>query len=74
MLNGWVDQMVKDIESENNANNNNTETKVELSADDIEKVADKVIEKLNNNSFDIETEETTNETGAEETGAEESEE
>lgn len=73
MLNGWVDQMMKDIESENNANNN-TETKVELSADDIEKVADKVIEKLNNNSFDIETEETTNETGAEETGAEESEE
>ena len=66
MLNGWVDQMVKDIESENNTNNN-TETKVELSADDIEKVADKVIEKLNNNSFDIETEETTNETGAEET-------
>lgn len=74
MLNGWVDQMVKDIESENNTNNSNTETKVELSADDIEKVADKVIEKLNNNSFDIETEETTNETGAEETGAEESEE
>lgn len=73
MLKGWVDQMVKDIESENNTNNN-TETKVELSADDIEKVADKVIEKLNNNSFDIETEETTNETGAEETGAEESEE
>ena len=73
MLNGWVDQMVKDIESENNTNNN-TETKVELSADDIEKVADKVIEKLNNNSFDIEAEETTNETGAEETGAEESEE
>lgn len=73
MLNGWVDQMVKDIESENNTNNN-TETKVELSADDIEKVADKIIEKLNNNSFDIETEETTNETGAEETGAEESEE
>lgn len=73
MLNGWVDQMVKDIEAENNTNNN-TETKVELSADDIEKVADKVIEKLNNNSFDIETEETTNETGAEETGAEESEE
>ena len=72
MLNGWVDQMMKDIESENNANN--TETKVELSSDDIEKVADKVIEKLNNNSFDIETEETTNETGAEETGAEESEE
>ena len=72
MLNGWVDQMVKDIESENNTNN--TETKMELSADDIEKVADKVIEKLNNNSFDIETEETTNETGAEETGAEESEE
>ena len=72
MLNGWVDQMVKDIEAENNTNNN-TETKVELSADDIEKVADKVIEKLNNNSFDIETEETTNETGAEETGAEESE-
>ena len=74
MLNGWVDQMVKDIESENNTNNNNTETKVELSADDIEKIAEKVIEKLNNNSFDIETEETTNETGAEETGAEESEE
>ena len=74
MLNGWVDQMMKDIESENNTKNNNTETKVELSADDIEKVADKVIEKLNNNSFDIETEETTNETGAEETGAEESEE
>ena len=74
MLNGWVDQMVKDIESENNTNNNNTGTKVELSTDDIEKVADKVIEKLNNNSFDIETEETTNETGAEETGAEESEE
>ena len=74
MLNGWVDQMMKDIESENNTNNNSTETKVELSADDIEKVADKVIEKLNNNSFDIETEETTNETGAEETGAEESEE
>ena len=74
MLNGWVDQMMKDIESENNSNTNNTETKVELSADDIEKVADKVIEKLNNNSFDIETEETTNETGAEETGAEESEE
>ena len=73
MLNGWVDQMMKDIESENNTNNN-TETKMELSADDIEKVADKVIEKLNNNSFDIETEETTNETGAEETGAEESEE
>ena len=73
MLNGWVDQMMKDIESENNTNNN-TETKVELSADDIEKVADKVIEKLNNNSFDIETEETTNETGAEEIGAEESEE
>ena len=73
MLNGWVDQMMKDIESENNTNNN-TETKVELSADDIEKVADKVIEKLNNNSFDIETEETTNETGAEETGADESEE
>ena len=73
MLNGWVDQMMKDIESENNTNNN-TETKVELSADDIEKVADKIIEKLNNNSFDIETEETTNETGAEETGAEESEE
>lgn len=73
MLNGWIDQMVKDIESENNTNNN-TETKVELSSDDIEKVADKVIEKLNNNSFDIETEETTNETGAEETGAEESEE
>lgn len=73
MLNGWVEQMMKDIESENNANNN-TETKVELSSDDIEKVADKVIEKLNNNSFDIETEETTNETGAEETGAEESEE
>lgn len=73
MLNGWVDQMMKDIESENNTNNN-TETKVELSSDDIEKVADKVIEKLNNNSFDIETEETTNETGAEETGAEESEE
>ena len=72
MLNGWVDQMVKDIEAENNTNN--TETKVELSADDIEKVADKVIEKLNNNSFDIETAETTNETGAEETGAEESEE
>ena len=72
MLNGWVDQMMKDIESENNTNN--TETKVELSADDIEKVADKVIEKLNNNSFDIETGETTNETGAEETGAEESEE
>lgn len=72
MLNGWVDQMVKDIEAENNTNN--TETKVELSADDIEKVADKVIEKLNNNSFDIETEETTNETGAEEKGAEESEE
>lgn len=72
MLNGWVDQMVKDIEAENNTNN--TETKVELSADDIEKVADKVIEKLNNNSFDIETEETTNETGAEETSAEESEE
>ena len=72
MLNGWLDQMIKDIEAENNANN--TETKVELSADDIEKVADKVIEKLNNNSFDIETEETTNETGAEETGAEESEE
>lgn len=72
MLNGWVDQMVKDIEAENNTNN--TETKMELSADDIEKVADKVIEKLNNNSFDIETEETTNETGAEETGAEESEE
>lgn len=72
MLNGWVEQMMKDIESENNANNN-TETKVELSSDDIEKVADKVIEKLNNNSFDIETEETTNETGAEETGAEESE-
>ena len=72
MLNGWVDQMVKDIEAENETNN--TETKVELSADDIEKVADKVIEKLNNNSFDIETEETTNETGAEETGAEESEE
>ena len=74
MLNGWVDQMMKDIESENNSNNHNTETKVESSADDIEKVADKVIEKLNNNSFDIETEETTNETGAEETGAEESEE
>ena len=73
MLNGWVDQMMKDIESENNTNNN-TETKVELSADDIEKVADKVIEKLNNNSFDIETEETTYETGAEEIGAEESEE
>ena len=73
MLNGWIDQMVKDIESENNTNSN-TETKVELSSDDIEKVADKVIEKLNNNSFDIETEETTNETGAEETGAEESEE
>lgn len=72
MLNGWVDQMVKDIEAENNTNN--TETKVELSADDVEKIADKVIEKLNNNSFDIETEETTNETGAEETGAEESEE
>lgn len=72
MLNGWVEQMVKDIEAENNTNN--TETKVELSADDIEKVADKVIKKLNNNSFDIETEETTNETGAEETGAEESEE
>ena len=72
MLNGWVDQMVKDIEAENETIN--TETKVELSADDIEKVADKVIEKLNNNSFDIETEETTNETGAEETGAEESEE
>lgn len=72
MLNGWVDQMVKDIEAENNTHN--TETKVELSADDIEKVADKVIKKLNNNSFDIETEETTNETGAEETGAEESEE
>ena len=72
MLNGWIDQMVKDIESENNTNN--TEAKMELSADDIEKVADKVIEKLNNNSFDIETEETTNETGAEETGAEESEE
>lgn len=72
MLTGWVDQMVKDIEAENNTNN--TETKVELSADDIEKVADKVIEKLNNNSFDIETEETTNETDAEETSAEESEE
>ena len=72
MLNGWVDQMVKDIEAENETIN--TETKMELSADDIEKVADKVIEKLNNNSFDIETEETTNETGAEETGAEESEE
>ena len=72
MLNGWVDQMVKDIEAENSTNN--TETKVELSADDIEKVADKVIKKLNNNSFDIETEETTNETDAEETGAEESEE
>lgn len=72
MLNGWVDQMVKDIEAENNTSN--TETKVELSADDIEKVADKVIKKLNNNSFDIETEETTNETGAEETDAEESEE
>ena len=72
MLNGWVDQMVKDIEAENETIN--TETKVELSADDIEKIADKVIEKLNNNSFDIETEETTNETGAEETGAEESEE
>ena len=72
MFNGWVDQMMKDIEAENETNN--TETKVELSADDIEKVADKVIEKLNNNSFDIETEETTNETGAEETGAEESEE
>lgn len=72
MLNGWIDQMVKDIEAETITNN--TETKVELSANDIEKVADKVIEKLNNNSFDIETEETTNETGAEETGAEESEE
>lgn len=72
MLNGWVNQMVKDIEAETTANN--TDTKVELSADDIEKVADKVIEKLNNNSFDIETEEPTNETGAEETSAEESEE
>lgn len=71
MLNGWIDQMVKDIEAETSTNN--TETKVELSADDIEKVADTVIKKLNNNSFDIETEET-NETGAEETGAEESEE
>ena len=74
MLNGWVDQMMKDIESENNTNNSNTETKVELSADDIEKVADKVIEKKKKKNFDIETEETTNETGAEETGAEESEE
>lgn len=72
MLNGWIDQMVKDIEAETITNN--TETKVELSADDIEKVADKVIEKLNNNSFDIETEEPTNETGADETSAEESEE
>ena len=72
MLNGWIDQMVKDIEAETITNN--TETKVELSAEDIEKVADKVIEKLNNNSFDIETEEPTNETGAEETSAEESEE
>ena len=72
MLNGWIDQMVKDIEAETITNN--TESKVELSAEDIEKVADKVIEKLNNNSFDIETEEPTNETGAEETGAEESEE
>lgn len=74
MFSGWVETMIKDIEAETKTKS--TEDKsVELSATDIEKVADKVIEKLNNNSFDTETQEQeTEETNAEETSVEEVEE
>ena len=61
MIDSWIETMIKDIEAGAKDDNNNTESKIELSADDIEKVADKVIEKLNNYSFDIETKEQNNE-------------
>lgn len=59
MIDSWIETMIKDIEAD--TKDDNTENKIELSADDIEKVADKVIEKLNNHSFDIETKEQNNE-------------
>ena len=61
MIDSWIETMIKDIEAGTKDDNTNTENKIELSADDIEKVADKVIEKLNNHSFDIETKEQNNE-------------
>lgn len=61
MIDSWIETMIKDIEAGAKDDNTNTESKIELSADDIEKVADKVIEKLNNFSFDIETKEQNNE-------------
>lgn len=61
MIDSWIETMIKDIEADTKDDNTNTENKIELSADDIEKVADKVIEKLNNHSFDIETKEQNNE-------------
>ena len=61
MIDSWIETMIKDIEADTKDDSTNTENKIELSADDIEKVADKVIEKLNNHSFDIETKEQNNE-------------
>ena len=61
MIDSWIETMIKDIEAGAKDDSINTENKIELSADDIEKVADKVIEKLNNHSFDIETKEQNNE-------------
>ena len=61
MIDSWIETMIKDIEAGTKDDNTNTENKIELSVDDIEKVADKVIEKLNNHSFDIETKEQNNE-------------
>lgn len=55
MIDSWIETMIKDIEADNNSTENTDDKKIELSAEDIEKVADKVIEKLNNNSCDIET-------------------
>lgn len=66
MIDSWIETMIKDIEAGTKDDNTNTDNKIELSADDIEKVADKVIEKLNNHSFDIETKEQNNEDNDEE--------
>lgn len=60
MIDSWIETMIKDIEADSKSNENTDDKKIELSAEDIEKVADKVIEKLNNNSFDIETKEQNN--------------
>lgn len=60
MIDSWIETMIKDIEADNNSTENTDDKKIELSAEDIEKVADKVIEKLNNNSFDTETKDQNN--------------